>query len=90
MPVRGVSPCTSRELSFRSLSPLDTTFATAKPSIHKRNDSGALKVVAGNANADGLFSPLVVFTRDIVGKKRFNKFRGKAIQLHSQVREAKR
>ncbi|KAJ4827975.1 Protein PROTON GRADIENT REGULATION 5, chloroplastic [Turnera subulata] len=33
----------------------------------------------------GLFAPLVVVTRQIVGKKRFNQLRGKAIALHSQV-----
>ncbi|KAK8511206.1 hypothetical protein V6N13_013626 [Hibiscus sabdariffa] len=33
----------------------------------------------------GLFAPLVVVTRQIVGKKRFNQIRGKAIALHSQV-----
>ena len=33
----------------------------------------------------GLFAPIVVLTRDIVGKKRFNQLRGKAIALHSQV-----
>ncbi|XP_058094792.1 protein PROTON GRADIENT REGULATION 5, chloroplastic [Magnolia sinica] len=33
----------------------------------------------------GLFAPLVVITRDIIGKKRFNQLRGKAIALHSQV-----
>ncbi|KAF5202895.1 Proton gradient regulation 5 protein [Thalictrum thalictroides] len=33
----------------------------------------------------GLFAPIVVITRDIVGKKRFNQLRGKAIALHSQV-----
>lgn len=33
----------------------------------------------------GLFAPLVMVTRDIVGKKRFNQLRGKAIALHSQV-----
>ncbi|KAE8703038.1 hypothetical protein F3Y22_tig00110474pilonHSYRG00005 [Hibiscus syriacus] len=32
----------------------------------------------------GLFAPLVVLTRQIVGKKRFNQLRGKAIALHSQ------
>ena len=44
-----------------------------------------MRVDAGNANSSGLFAPLVIVTRDIVGKKQFNKFRGKAIQLHSQV-----
>ncbi|KAL5712003.1 Protein PROTON GRADIENT REGULATION 5 [Ranunculus cassubicifolius] len=33
----------------------------------------------------GIFAPLVVVTRDVVGKKRFNQLRGKAIALHSQV-----
>ncbi|MBA0651724.1 hypothetical protein Goklo_019030, partial [Gossypium klotzschianum] len=32
----------------------------------------------------GVFAPLVVVTRQIVGKKRFNQLRGKAIALHSQ------
>ncbi|KAL2530282.1 Protein PROTON GRADIENT REGULATION 5 [Forsythia ovata] len=33
----------------------------------------------------GLFAPIVVVTRNIVGKKRFNQLRGKAIALHSQI-----
>ncbi|CAL0303177.1 unnamed protein product [Lupinus luteus] len=33
----------------------------------------------------GIFAPIVVITRDIVGKKSFNQIRGKAIALHSQV-----
>ncbi|KAG6757312.1 hypothetical protein POTOM_037620 [Populus tomentosa] len=33
----------------------------------------------------GLFAPVVVITRQIIGKKRFNQLRGKAIALHSQV-----
>nr|AJS13481.1 PGR5 [Erycina pusilla] len=33
----------------------------------------------------GIFAPVVVFTRNIIGKKRFNQLRGKAIALHSQV-----
>ncbi|CAN6460384.1 unnamed protein product [Victoria cruziana] len=33
----------------------------------------------------GLFAPLVVLTRNVIGKKRFNQLRGKAIALHSQV-----
>jgi hypothetical protein len=40
----------------------------------------------GNINeGKGLFAPLVVVTRNIVGKKQFNQLRGKAIALHSQV-----
>ncbi|KAJ4967719.1 hypothetical protein NE237_014420 [Protea cynaroides] len=33
----------------------------------------------------GLFAPVVVVARNIIGKKRFNQLRGKAIALHSQV-----
>uniref|UniRef100_A0A2P2K248 Protein PROTON GRADIENT REGULATION 5ic n=1 Tax=Rhizophora mucronata TaxID=61149 RepID=A0A2P2K248_RHIMU len=33
----------------------------------------------------GLFAPIVVVARNIIGKKRFNQIRGKAIALHSQV-----
>ncbi|KAJ8616215.1 hypothetical protein MRB53_035587 [Persea americana] len=33
----------------------------------------------------GVFAPLVILTRNIIGKKRFNQLRGKAIALHSQV-----
>lgn len=33
----------------------------------------------------GLFAPIVVLGRNIIGKKRFNQIRGKAIALHSQV-----
>ena len=34
----------------------------------------------------GIFAPIVVLTRNIIGKKRFNQIRGKAIALHSQVK----
>lgn len=33
----------------------------------------------------GLFAPLVVIARNLIGKKQFNQLRGKAIALHSQV-----
>ncbi|CAN4120662.1 unnamed protein product [Withania somnifera] len=43
-------------------------------------------IMMGNINeGKGIFAPLVVITRNIVGKKRFNQLRGKAIALHSQV-----
>jgi len=42
--------------------------------------------VMGNKNeGKGVFAPLVVVTRNIIGKKPFNQLRGKAIALHSQV-----
>ncbi|KAG8087585.1 hypothetical protein GUJ93_ZPchr0010g8696 [Zizania palustris] len=40
----------------------------------------------GNVNeGKGIFAPLVVVVRNVVGRKRFNQLRGKAIALHSQV-----
>ncbi|CAL9097613.1 unnamed protein product [Musa acuminata var. zebrina] len=40
----------------------------------------------GNVNeGKGLFAPVVVLVRNIIGRKRFNQLRGKAIALHSQV-----
>ncbi|KAK7344581.1 hypothetical protein VNO77_14353 [Canavalia gladiata] len=33
----------------------------------------------------GIFAPVVILSRNIIGKKRFNQLRGKAIALHSQV-----
>ena len=39
----------------------------------------------GNVNAGGLFAPVVVALRPLVGVKRFNKLRGKVISLHSQL-----
>lgn len=39
----------------------------------------------GNKGAGGVFSPLVVAVRAVVGEKEFNKLRGQAISLHSQV-----
>ena len=41
----------------------------------------------GNKNeGKGVFAPIVVLTRNVLGKKEFNQLRGKGIALHSQVR----
>jgi len=47
--------------------------------------AGAVRVVAGNANENGIFAPIVRVVKEAVGVKRFNQIRGKAIALHSQV-----
>lgn len=40
----------------------------------------------GNINeGKGIFAPIVVVARNVIGKQRFNQLRGKAIALHSQV-----
>lgn len=38
-----------------------------------------------NAGTGGPFAPIVVIARDAIGKKDFNKLRGKAISIHSGV-----
>ncbi|XP_039136656.1 protein PROTON GRADIENT REGULATION 5, chloroplastic-like [Dioscorea cayenensis subsp. rotundata] len=37
------------------------------------------------SSKQGVFSPLVILARNVLGRKRFNLLRGKAIALHSQV-----
>lgn len=58
-------------------------------SVRPRSGARPLRSPArmmGNVNeGKGLFAPIVVVVRNIVGKKRFNQLRGKAIALHSQV-----
>ena len=87
MSTRCITPGTSPPPRFSSAIFGRRQFAPTKPTERKRADRRTLRVNAGNANSGGLFAPVVIVVRDIVGKKRFNKFRGKAIQLHSQVRK---
>jgi hypothetical protein len=51
-----------------------------------RRPAAPLRVVAGNDYENGVFTPLVVAVRNVMGVKPFNQFRGKAISLHSQAR----
>jgi len=51
----------------------------------RRATRGPVRVVAGNEYENGLFAPIVRVARDVIGVKRFNQIRGKAIALHSQV-----
>ncbi|CAJ2673780.1 protein PROTON GRADIENT regulation 5 chloroplastic-like [Trifolium pratense] len=54
--------------------------------IGRSNKPVRLQPMMKNVNeGKGIFAPIVVVTRNIVGKKRFNQLRGKAIALHSQV-----
>lgn len=49
--------------------------------------SRARVTMMGNKNeGKGVFAPIVVLTRNVLGKKEFNQLRGKGIALHSQVR----
>lgn len=65
------------------------TASTLAPSARSGGASAGprRKVVTmmGNKATTGPFAPLVVVTRNVIGEKDFNNFRGKAISYHSQV-----
>ncbi|XP_009357988.1 protein PROTON GRADIENT REGULATION 5, chloroplastic-like [Pyrus x bretschneideri] len=62
------------------------TLVKAVPSQVRVGKAVRAQPMMKNVNeGKGVFAPLVVVTRNIVGKKRFNQIRGKAIALHSQV-----
>ena len=48
------------------------------------NHQGGRSLGWGTSLAMGPFTPIVVVVRNVMGKKEFNQFRGKAISLHSQ------
>lgn len=50
-----------------------------------RQIQSSTRMMAGKDSSKGIFAPLVVFARNILGKKTFNKLRGKGIAIHSQV-----
>ena len=78
----------ARGMGFKTSAPMGTrvSSAAAVPVQPKRAQRASLKVVAGNTNEGGLFAPVVILARNIIGVKPFNQIRGKAIALHSQVR----
>ena len=81
-----LSAAKARGLGFKQSAPMGSRVAAAVPAQPRaRTERGALKVVAGNDYEGGLFAPIVV-ARNVIGVKRFNQIRGKAIALHSQVR----
>ena len=84
------APASARGLGFKTSAPMGSRVAAVAPARPSKSGRGALKVVAGNANEGGLFAPIVVVARNIIGVKRFNQIRGKAIALHSQVRPGTR
>ncbi|KAJ0966532.1 hypothetical protein J5N97_023449 [Dioscorea zingiberensis] len=43
------------------------------------------RMMASKDSSKGIFAPLVVFARNILGRKTFNQLRGKGIAIHSQV-----
>jgi len=45
----------------------------------------AKKAAGKKTHNDGIFTPLVVLTKSIVGEEKFNKFRGDVINLHSSI-----
>jgi len=71
-------------MSFRaSVAPARLNRSEAR--MPRRGACGKQVTVMGNPGAGGPFAPIVVLTRNVMGKKEFNQFRGKAIAMHSQV-----
>ena len=64
---------------------VSSTSNSSRKNHHSRRGLRGEIVAMGNVNEGGLFAPLVVFVRPLIGVKRFNQLRGKAISLHSQV-----
>ncbi|KAL8026461.1 hypothetical protein ABFX02_14G028400 [Erythranthe guttata] len=60
--------------------------AAAPPQVRVGRRAVRPRPMMKNVNeGKGIFAPVVVVVRNIVGKKTFNQLRGKAIALHSQV-----
>ena len=66
-------------------SPIARSAARARTPRATRAHKRAHVTRAGNEYENGLFAPIVRVARDVIGVKRFNQIRGKAIALHSQV-----
>ena len=62
-----------------------TLGSIARLRVNRTERATTLRVVAGNKGENGIFAPIVRVTRDAMGTKEFNQFRGKAISLHSQI-----
>ena len=77
-----LSAAKARGLGFKQSAPMGSRVAAAVPAQPRaRTERGALKVVAGNDYEGGLFAPIVVVARNVIGVKRFNQIRGKARAL---------
>ena len=86
---RAHRPMSHHALSFTAnvahASPIARSAARARTPRATRAHKRAHVTRAGNEYENGLFAPIVRVARDVIGVKRFNQIRGKAIALHSQV-----
>eukprot|EP00246_Nothoceros_aenigmaticus_P016927 TRINITY_DN7946_c0_g1_i1.p1 TRINITY_DN7946_c0_g1~~TRINITY_DN7946_c0_g1_i1.p1 ORF type:complete len:174 (+),score=4.02 TRINITY_DN7946_c0_g1_i1:13-534(+) len=91
-----IATCSHRSLAFPSSNMLGVWEASLQGSglsqlsstihrVHAITPVRAQPRMGPGASKDGVFAPLVVVARNIVGTKRFNQLRGKAIAVHSQV-----
>jgi len=64
-----LSAAKARGLGFKQSAPMGSRVAAAVPAQPRaRTERGALKVVAGNDYEGGLFAPIVVVARNIIGE----------------------
>ncbi|GBG80700.1 hypothetical protein CBR_g31156 [Chara braunii] len=72
-------------------SPSTSSPSTSKPGRpSQRRPAGVVIMMANPAEGKGIFAPMVVLARNILGKKQFNQLRGKGIALHSQMQSSAR
>ncbi|CAG9465046.1 unnamed protein product [Pedinophyceae sp. YPF-701] len=71
-----------------SFAPVQRARVSAQFGISQASNGSRQVTRMANHATTGPFAPLVRVTRSVMGEKEFNKFRGKAISLHSQVIKA--
>jgi len=82
---------TTTEAVTTTETPDDTTTMEASTTDTPTPDAADAAPVAKKVkkaapkHKDGVFSPVVIFTKEVLGDERLNKIRGKAISIHSDV-----
>eukprot|EP00475_Leptophrys_vorax_P017700 TRINITY_DN24304_c0_g1_i1.p2 TRINITY_DN24304_c0_g1~~TRINITY_DN24304_c0_g1_i1.p2 ORF type:complete len:122 (+),score=5.97 TRINITY_DN24304_c0_g1_i1:388-753(+) len=65
-------------------STLRCTTATTRTAAFRPSAAPVVAMANPHGNS-GVFAPVVIVAKSVVGEKQFNQIRGKAIALHSQV-----
>nr|CAD1830889.1 unnamed protein product [Ananas comosus var. bracteatus] len=87
MAAASLSPPPPRgSISFLGARPRGDTAGPRRASCRRRTADAAAAAMGNVNEGKGLFAPIVVLVRNVVGRKRFNQLRGKVIALHSQYK----
>ncbi|EWM23526.1 hypothetical protein Naga_100940g3 [Nannochloropsis gaditana] len=72
--------------AFFMAAPLRPPASTPAPyGLPRGRQQGAMSMMGGKVAKFGFFSPAVIVAKIVLGEKKLNKVRGKAISLHSQA-----